>query len=325
MDLLPYKKSFFCALALHALLILMLCTDSTKKPALTKESQHTPGQETAIIARPQPEPIKAVSLNSQEVMATIQRLKQERAQQQQNQLNQQNELKRQAQRATQQRIKEQQRLALLKEEAEKIAIARKEEEKRHQKELKELAQQKALETQKIEELKKQQQLKALEEKKLETKKLEAKKLAELQEKKLQAEKLKEEQARANKSRADKEAALQANAAAAKQQALQEAQNQARLAGEVDKYRALILNAISRNWIRPEHVDSNLSSLFRIRLAPDGMVLAVSLIRSSGDPLLDRSAQTAIYKASPLPVPTQAEAFSLFRDINLTVRPEQIRE
>lgn len=51
---------------------------------------------------------------------------------------------------------------------------------------------------------------------------------------------------------------------------------------------------------------------------------VTLTRSSGDPLLDRSAQTAIYKASPLPVPTDSETFNLFRDISLTVRPEQVR-
>lgn len=85
-----------------------------------------------------------------------------------------------------------------------------------------------------------------------------------------------------------------------------------------------MNAIGRNWILPENVDSSLSSQFRIRLAPDGMVLEVTLTRSSGDPLLDRSAQTAIYKASPLPVPADAETFNLFRDISLTVRPEQVR-
>lgn len=93
---------------------------------------------------------------------------------------------------------------------------------------------------------------------------------------------------------------------------------------MDKYKALIVNAIGRNWILPENVDSTLSSQFRIRLAPDGMVLEVSLTRSSGDPLLDRSAQTAIYKASPLPVPTDPDTFNLFRDISLTVRPEQVR-
>jgi colicin import membrane protein len=48
------------------------------------------------------------------------------------------------------------------------------------------------------------------------------------------------------------------------------------------------------------------------------------MRSSGDTLLDRSAQTAIFKASPLPVPSNVETFNLFRDISLTVRPEQVR-
>jgi colicin import membrane protein len=167
--------------------------------------------------------------------------------------------------------------------------------------------------------------------------LEAKKLAELNKKKAEdkakADKLKAEQAHAEKVRAEKAAAEQAKVdmerkkqadAAAAQQARQNAENQARIAGEVDKYKALIVNAIGRNWILPENVDSNLSCQFRIRLAPDGMVLAVTLTRGSGDPLLDRSAQTAIYKASPLPVPADAETFNMFRDISLTVRPEQVR-
>ena len=146
-------------------------------------------------------------------------------------------------------------------------------------------------------------------------------------------KLKIEQAHAEKIRAEKASAAQAKAdmenkkqaeATAAQQARQNAEQQARIAGEVDKYKALIVNAIGRNWILPERADSSLSSQFRIRLAPDGMVLNVTLTRSSGDPLLDRSAQTAIYKASPLPVPTDSETFNLFRDISLTVRPEQVR-
>jgi len=55
-----------------------------------------------------------------------------------------------------------------------------------------------------------------------------------------------------------------------------------------------------------------------------VVLEVSLTRSSGDSILDRSAQSAIYKASPLPVPSDTDAFNVFRDISLTVRPESAR-
>ena len=104
----------------------------------------------------------------------------------------------------------------------------------------------------------------------------------------------------------------------------DAQKNALTAGEVDKYKALIIGAISRQWILPENADSKMSSQFRIRLAPNGIVLEVSLTRSSGDPILDRSAQSAIYKASPLPVPSDPDTFNLFRDISLTVRPENAR-
>lgn len=191
---------------------------------------------------------------------------------------------------------------------------------KRKKRLKQLAEQKALEAKRIEELKKQK------DELVKQQQLEAKKLADLNKKKLaekvQAEKEKTELAK--KAEMDRKKQEAAEAAAKQAQAAQNAERQARMAGEVDKYKALIVNAIGRNWILPENVDSSLSSQFRIRLAPDGMVLQVTLTRSSGDPLLDRSAQTAIYKASPLPVPADPETFNLFRDISLTVRPEQVR-
>jgi len=92
---------------------------------------------------------------------------------------------------------------------------------------------------------------------------------------------------------------------------------------VDKYKALIIHAIGEQWILPEQVDHNLSSQFRIHLGPHGVVLDVQLTRSSGSSVLDRSAQAAIYKASPLPVPTEPDLFNLFRDISLTVRPVHV--
>lgn len=327
-----YKKAFYAALGLHFFLMAMLFVDhSSSRPTLTAENQNKPGMDLPMVSTPQSEPVKAVSVDNKQLMETVQRLQQERNQKKQAEINRQNELNRQAQLAKQQRIKEQNQIAKLKEEANKIAIARKklvEEEKKH---LKELAEQKVLEAKRIEELKKQK------EKIVQEKELEAKKLAEINKKKAaekvqedkkkvdlaKAEKLKADKARADLAKAESEKAKQAQALAS-QQAAQNAENQARIAGVVDKYKALIVNAIGRNWILPENVDSGLSSQFRIRLAPDGSVLDVALTRSSGDPLLDRSAQTAIYKAAPLPVPSDAETFNLFRDISLTVRPEQVR-
>lgn len=329
-----YRKAFFAAVGLHLFLIVMLLTDnSSQRPVLTAESKNSPGLEQPIAeTMPQHEVVKAVSVDNKEVMETVNRLKQERAQQQRAEVNRQRELNRQAEAAKQQRVKEQQQLARLKEEANKIAIARKKQEEEEKKHLKKLAEQKILEAKRIEELKKQKD-ELVKQQKLETKKLEdlnKKKIAEnATADKLKADKLKAEQAQTAKEHAEKEKAdlakadmerkKQAQAAAA-----QNAETQARISGEVNKYKALIVNAIGRNWILPENVNSSLSSQFRIRLAPDGMVLEVTLTRSSGDPLLDRSAQTAIYKASPLPVPTDVETFNMFRDISLTVRPEQVR-
>jgi colicin import membrane protein len=320
-----YRKAFFAAIGLHLFLIMMLLTDnSSQRPVLTAETKNTPGIEQPIAMTPQPEVVKAVSVDNKQIMETVNRLKQEREQQKRAEINRQNELKRQTEAVKQQRIKEQQQLARLKEESNRIAIARKKQAEEDKKRLKQLAEQKAHEAKRIEELKKQK------EELVKQQQLEAKRLADMNKKneveKAQADKLKAEQTakeKAELAKAEMERKKQAQAAAA-QQAAQNAEARARLAGEVDKYKALIVNAIGRNWILPENVDSSLSSQFRIRLAPDGMVLEVTLTRSSGDPLLDRSAQTAIYKASPLPVPTDADTFNLFRDISLTVRPEQVR-
>ena len=144
--------------------------------------------------------------------------------------------------------------------------------------------------------------------KAEAKKAEEKQLAE-------AKRQQEAKAKAEAERSRQDAIKQAAA---------DAEKNARIAGEIDRYKALIISAISRQWILPENAQNNVSSQFRIRLAPDGSVLEVSLTKSSGDSVLDHSAQTAIYKASPLPVPTDPEAFNTFRDISLTVRPENAR-
>lgn len=102
-------------------------------------------------------------------------------------------------------------------------------------------------------------------------------------------------------------------------AAQSAQNQ----GEIDKYKTLIIQAISQQWIVPDNVTKGLEAKLLVTLAPGGMVVDVKIIKSSGDALLDRSAQTAVYKASPLPVPADSALFNKFRVINLIVRPEGI--
>ena len=103
--------------------------------------------------------------------------------------------------------------------------------------------------------------------------------------------------------------------------LQKNQMATRNAAATTKYRHLILQSIAQQWIIPPDVDKHLETRLAVRLAPGGMVLEVVIIKGSGNAVLDRSAQTAVYKASPLPVPKESGLFSSFRQINLTVRPE----
>ncbi|MDX2164945.1 MAG: cell envelope integrity protein TolA [Gammaproteobacteria bacterium] len=92
-------------------------------------------------------------------------------------------------------------------------------------------------------------------------------------------------------------------------------------GLADKYKAAIIQAISEQWLVPQHLPKNISCVLDIRVAPGGVVLQVTVKKSSGNPVLDNSAVAAVNKASPLPVPTDASLFDAFRTITLTVRPD----
>ena len=287
-----YRLGFIVSLALHASLLVFFSFD------------YQPKSKVYVAKKPKKEIINAVSIDSQQVLAEVNRLKEKKAKRQAAEQKRKQQLELQAKRARKQRLAEQRRIARLKREAQQLEQKRKREalkEKRRlaalkekriqqQRELKALEAQKAREQQQLAELKKKQAEEALAKKREQ----EAKRQQELEAKRLAAEK-------AAKAR------------------------QAQIMAEVNKYKALIINSISQNWILPDNVDKSLSSRFEIRLAPGGSVLSVKLLRSSGDAVLDRSAQTAIYRASPLPVPSSPESFAKFRVVTLTVKPETILE
>lgn len=110
------------------------------------------------------------------------------------------------------------------------------------------------------------------------------------------------------------------AAKAKQQAF-EIEKAAHQQQVMAHYIGLIRQAISRHW-QVNKIDDQLSCILAITLSPTGEVTKVSLIRSSGDPILDRTAQAAVYKASPLPLPNEPELKTIFHEIRLTLRPQQ---
>jgi colicin import membrane protein len=319
-DNLTYRNAFFIAFGLHVLVLCLLMLEKHNDHFVVHSSPSTElSMNSSEVSHPetQTQPIQAVSVDSQAVAETLNRLKTEREEKKQAELNHQHAMQEQLRVAQQQRVREQQRLAKMKKEEAALALAHQKQlvaEKRH---LQELAEQKKQQEQHLAELKQQQmQLQKQQQQ-------EKQRMADALQKQKQ-----EETAKTQRENAAREAAAQLAAKEAAQRNAQQAaadqQRAAQMSGEVNKYKALIIQAISQHWILPDHVNRQLYSQFRIQLAPNGRVLSVSLIRSSGDPVLDRSAQAAIYKASPLPVPTDATMFNLFRDISLTVRPESTR-
>jgi len=91
------------------------------------------------------------------------------------------------------------------------------------------------------------------------------------------------------------------------------------ARERNRYVAAIKQQIENNWLRPPSAGANLRCTLRVRLIPGGDVIAVSVIDSSGNAAFDRSVETAVRKAAPLPVPS-GSLFESFRDLKLVFDP-----
>lgn len=306
-----YRTAVMVAIGLHMLLVLVLMMDNHQNNFVQKQGTQFKAAESSLTLDNKQEPIKAVAVDSQAVEETMNRIKSERARQKQAELNQQRAMEQKLRLATQARVREQENLVRLKKEAAELALKQEKKLAEEKKHMKELAQQKLQQEQHLAELKQQQLL--------------IKKQAEDQQQKMALQQKKaDDLARSKVQQAQQEKARLAQQAADQARAAATAAKNAQMAGVVNKYKALIIQSISQHWILPDHVDSQLYSQFRIRLAPNGVVLDVNLIRSSGDPVLDRSAQAAIYKASPLPVPSDHAMFDLFRDISLTVRAESAR-
>lgn len=114
-----------------------------------------------------------------------------------------------------------------------------------------------------------------------------------------------------KRKAEAEAALQAQLAA---------EQEARAQGVVAEYVAYIQEKVERNWLRPPGSPAGLSCTVQVSLIPGGDVAGVRIVQGSGDPVFDRSVESAVYKASPLPLPPDTALFNYFRQINFVFKP-----
>ncbi len=152
------------------------------------------------------------------------------------------------------------------------------------------------------------------------------------EQKKEQERIKKQQ---EQQRQEAEAALREQLAAEEQQreaaaqqkkvAQQQQQDQARQRS-LDEARGnhigLIKQKVTQNWIRPVGARKGMRCTVTVRVTPGGQVIEARVTQSSGNAAFDRSAESAVYKATPLPVPTDKGLFDAhFREFYFVFNPE----
>lgn len=128
----------------------------------------------------------------------------------------------------------------------------------------------------------------------------------------------------------RKAAAEAAAKAKAEQAAREAQLARQFEAEQDAQEkgsiiAAIQQKVARNWLRPPGAaEQGLKCVIRVRLGSSGSVLLVQVVESSGNGAFDRSAEAAVRKADPLPMPTSPRLQALFRDFKFEFDPAKSR-
>lgn len=136
----------------------------------------------------------------------------------------------------------------------------------------------------------------------------------------QQRKEKEKQEALQAEIARQEAELQKQLEAERLARQAEARRQANLS-EINRYRVLIKQEVTRHWNIPATAAQDLICEVKVRLIPSGDVVDVQIIKSSGDPAFDNSVEKAVYRAAPLTVPpVESGLFEEFREVVFQFEP-----
>ncbi|PLY15673.1 MAG: cell envelope integrity protein TolA [Sedimenticola sp.] len=265
------------------------------------------------------EVVQARVIDQSKVVEEAQRLKQADDEKKQQQAAQKREEEQRLEALKKQQQDEKQRLAELeqKRQAEEQAEAKRQAEikrktEQEKKKLAELEKKRQAEQKKAEQAEAKRKAEEQKRKEQEAERIAAEKKRKAEEAKRRIDEQKRKAAEAKKL-AEEEAR---KAREAELLAAQEAERNAR---EMDRFSLQIRQKVNRTWVRPAGIGEGLKCTLRVRLAPGGAVLAVSVVKSSGNDAFDRSASAAVYKADPLPVPSDS-LFEKFRDITFEFNP-----
>ncbi len=297
-------RSFVYAVLVHLALLGVLVFSLDWAPSVT------PG------AAGKKAPVQAVVVDAAKLESEIQRQQQQKDRKRREAEEKLKKMEQQARAAEQKRKQEEQRVAELKrKEAE--AKKKAETERRHKAEARkkaEVERKRKAEAKKKAEAERKRKAEAKKKAEAERKrKAEAKKKAEAERKRKEAAKKKAE---AERKAAEQE--LQARLAA--EQAHEAARRRSAMQRVIDEYVLLIQQKVERSWIRPPDAGGDLSCTVEVRLIPGGEVIDAQIVRSSGNPVFDRSVEAAVFKASPLPVPSDVDVMQKFRTIRFEFKP-----
>jgi len=299
-----YTPSFLLALTLHAALMgaFLINLPNLEKPVVQPEEtvdeiiQASILDETLIIKKAKE--LRQAKINKQQIQQKKQQQLANKIKQETVRLQKAKQQRQQAEKKAQQaRESEQKRLADIQE---KIAL--------------ETKQQAALQAKRVAEEKRRT--------------VEAARVKEVQrvveEQRLKAEqqqRILKEQQRLVRVEQEKQAAI-VRAEKAHQVALAQAK-QARIAKVAVANASRLIDAkVTASWNRPNSISSKLKCILQVNLIPSGDVMLVKLVKSSGDASFDASAERAVYKASPLPVPKESALFeSKFRRFTFKFSPK----
>ena len=144
-----------------------------------------------------------------------------------------------------------------------------------------------------------------------------------------AKKEKAKKEKAKKERAKKERAKKEKAEREKERQLQEQHEveEARQRDQTQAYSAIgalvgrIGAKVRENWNKPLGSMTGLETVISVKVQRTGEVVSVKVVKSSGDDFFDRSAENAVYKASPLPFPDEPRYYEFIKEFNFKFVPD----
>ena len=212
-------------------------------------------------------------------------------------------------------------------------LARREQEQKEQAEREAQAQQQA-EDQKRAEQERQQEAALEEEKRAEAKRTEEKRQADERQKqaqeKAEAERKARDAAEARKRAEEQRVADEKRRAEEQSKAEREAElkrsldeeiraDAARSSGALANWQSQITARIQRAWLKPASARSGIECVLYVTQVPGGEVTNVRIGTCNGDQAVRESIEAAVYRASPLPPPSDPALFE--RSLVITFRPD----